>query len=257
MRQVSGADLEKIQDFFSESELRLPPYALEKDFLVVDALEIITSLPKHEYFELVFCGGTCLSKAYGILERMSEDIDFKVVPTVAATELSGNALRGKLSAYSKSIVFALETGGFGEGTVNRRSRDDDKYSALDVSFASAFKKPDSLRPNLLIELNYTKLTGSAENRPVGLLLEKLAFGQYSKVKDVKCISLQEALAEKLISFPRRLALQLSKNASPTTLDEASGWDQALVRHIYDVHQIYRKHPTVIGDLQEMIEWCPL
>lgn len=251
MRQVSKANIDKIEEFLADGRLDLSEYALEKDFLVFDALEIITSLPQNDYFELVFCGGTCLSKAYGLLERMSEDVDFKVVPTDVAIGLGRDSLRKRLSEYTKSIVAALEIGGFGEGAVNRCSRDENKYAALDVSFSSAFTKPTSLRANLLIELNYTRLSDSSETLSIGLLLDKLALGQYSQTKAIKCVSLREALAEKLISFPRRLAMHLSKNASSPTLDEASGWDQALVRHIYDVHQIYRKHPTVIGDLQEM------
>ncbi|MDL2356269.1 MAG: nucleotidyl transferase AbiEii/AbiGii toxin family protein [Pseudomonadota bacterium] len=45
------------------------------------------------HFRWVFCGGTCLAKAYGILERMSEDVDFKVVTNEAGAVLGTAALR--------------------------------------------------------------------------------------------------------------------------------------------------------------------
>ena len=33
---------------------------------------------ENEYFRLIFCGGTCLAKAHKLVQRMSEDVDFKV-----------------------------------------------------------------------------------------------------------------------------------------------------------------------------------
>jgi hypothetical protein len=35
-------------------------------------------------FALVFGGGTALARAHKLIERMSEDVDFKLVPTPAA-----------------------------------------------------------------------------------------------------------------------------------------------------------------------------
>lgn len=134
MKTISKDIARQIADFSAETELSLPSYALEKDIHVVDAIQLIVALPENPHFRPVFCGGTCLSKAYGILDRMSEDVDFKVVPTDAAIALSTTALRKALSAYVKSIIVALETGGFGANSVVRRSLDGNKYSALDVRF---------------------------------------------------------------------------------------------------------------------------
>jgi hypothetical protein len=56
---------------------------------------------------LVFCGGTCLSKAYGILHRMSEDVDFKIVPSELSAKLPKSALRRKLSTFVKNVLAKL------------------------------------------------------------------------------------------------------------------------------------------------------
>ena len=53
---------------------------LEKDEHLTDALRAVFALD-FECVELVFCGGTSLSKAHGLIERMSEDADLKVVLT--------------------------------------------------------------------------------------------------------------------------------------------------------------------------------
>lgn len=50
-----------------------PPHILEKDVWVVWALKALFSSPSADH--LVFKGGTSLSKAYGVIDRFSEDID--------------------------------------------------------------------------------------------------------------------------------------------------------------------------------------
>lgn len=246
MKTISKVIANQISDFSAETELSLPAYALEKDYHVLDAIKIVSAMRPSTYFRLVFCGGTCLSKAHGILERMSEDVDFKVVPSEAGAGLGTAALRRELSVYVKSIVAALETGGFGRDAVVRTSRDDNKYSALDIAYDSVFEKPDSLRPHLLFELSHTALMDESSTLPIGTLFDRLAFGSYKNGIDIECVSLREALAEKLVSFPRRLAMQRSRMAPDASLTTQPGWDQALVRHLYDVNRIIEANPVFLG-----------
>lgn len=51
---------------------------IEKDYFVTKAIHTLTKA-KNEYFELVFQGGTCLSKAHKIIQHMSEDCDFRII----------------------------------------------------------------------------------------------------------------------------------------------------------------------------------
>ncbi len=137
MKRLAPELIRSIEDFVAESDLPLPAYALEKDFIVFDAIKLMAQMQPSPHFRLVFCGGTCLSKAYGILERMPEDVDFKLVP-VHANLPGTSALRKQLSVYANSVVAALEAGGFGSEHITRRSLDGNRYTALDVRFASAF-----------------------------------------------------------------------------------------------------------------------
>lgn len=237
MKKLPQEIIEKISDFEAESELSLPGFAIEKDYFALDAITLIQALPASPDFRFVFCGGTCLAKAYGILHRMSEDVDFKLVPTEATAQLPKTALRRKLSTFVKNVITTLEEGGFEKDSITRHSLDSNRYSGLDVEYESAFSKPSSLRPHLLLELNYSILRAPTETHKVGLLFDKLTSGSYQSPIEIECVSLREALAEKLVSFPRRLALQLQKENNDKPLDPSSGWDKALVRHLYDVHQI--------------------
>lgn len=214
-------------------------------------------MPANEHFRLVFCGGTCLSKAYGVVERMSEDVDFKVVP-VSPRSLSRNALRERLRSFRSSVKSALNEAGFvGEGSFESRIRDEGAYAGITLGYESAFEKPISLRPHLLIELNFTELSGATTNAEIGLLIDRMMGLPTEKSVHAECASIGEVLAEKLVAFPRRLGKHfddrkgLSKPGAPLFcdkyLDEESGWDRSLVRHLYDVHSLLHKHPDLAGE----------
>ncbi len=251
MKKLPNEIVEKISDFEAESDLSLPGFALEKDYFLLDVIALIKALPPSPDFRFVFCGGTCLAKAYGILHRMSEDVDFKLVPTEATSHLTKAALRRKLSEFVKTVITALEADGFGKSSITRRSLDSNSYTEIDIEYESAFSKPSSLRPHLLLELTHSNLSAQTESHQVGLLLDKLSYGSYASPIEIECVSLLEALAEKLVSFPRRLSLHLQKTNHIKALDSASGWDKALVRHLYDVHQIIQSDPAVISDLENL------
>ena len=64
------------------------PYLLEKDIWVVQALSILFSAPFAN--DLVFKGGTSLSKAYDVVRRFSEDIDITYDIRAFAPEFAGD-----------------------------------------------------------------------------------------------------------------------------------------------------------------------
>jgi predicted nucleotidyltransferase component of viral defense system len=71
---------------------------VEKDYWVTRALQVIFSSPIGN--ELVFKGGTALSKCYGLIERFSEDIDLVILQTGDKT---GAQLKKKLKAVSLAL----------------------------------------------------------------------------------------------------------------------------------------------------------
>jgi len=61
----------------AQSSLGLPPVSIEKDFWVCWTLWKLFNLPEWGE-QLVFKGGTSLSKGWGLIERFSEDIDIVI-----------------------------------------------------------------------------------------------------------------------------------------------------------------------------------
>lgn len=60
----------------ASSQSRMPAHAVEKDWWVVQALDMIFEMPIAT--QLIFKGGTSLSKGWGLIERFSEDIDLAI-----------------------------------------------------------------------------------------------------------------------------------------------------------------------------------
>lgn len=58
-------------------EIAINPAFIEKDSYATQTLRILQSL-NTSAFMCIFSGGTCLSKAYGLIKRFSEDLDFRV-----------------------------------------------------------------------------------------------------------------------------------------------------------------------------------
>jgi predicted nucleotidyltransferase component of viral defense system len=93
-------DLLEVQRHFG-----LPsPALVEKDWYVVKAIAALATANVAP-FQLVFSGGTALSRAYRLIRRMSEDIDLKIVSTVPTA-------RSGLRHLREIVTHALLNAGF-------------------------------------------------------------------------------------------------------------------------------------------------
>src|SRR5580692_3362017 len=86
-------------------ELGINPAFVEKDWYVVQILQIIGSMDLLGA-KTIFAGGTALAKAHRLLQRFSEDIDFRLVYPALAT-LSRNERRKQLSVLKQLIHSAI------------------------------------------------------------------------------------------------------------------------------------------------------
>jgi predicted nucleotidyltransferase component of viral defense system len=105
MKKISERQRLLVTDLIAEQGLSISEYALEKDYIVTDVLQAIFSI-QHQLFDFVFCGGTCFCKAYGGIDRISEDVDIKVI-LKSGIILSKSELRDALSHLKPTIVSAL------------------------------------------------------------------------------------------------------------------------------------------------------
>lgn len=88
---------------------------VEKDLYVTAALWALAATPlqvEEDSYSLVFAGGTSLSKAYGLIERFSEDIDFRLILPQGFEELGRSRQKKRLSDLKQGILARLEQAGF-------------------------------------------------------------------------------------------------------------------------------------------------
>lgn len=79
----------------------LPQVYIEKDYWITKALWHLSSSPQID--NVVFKGGTSLSKAYRLIERFSEDIDLAIF----SRDLSGGKIKGILKAAETATATDL------------------------------------------------------------------------------------------------------------------------------------------------------
>jgi hypothetical protein len=180
-------------------------------------------------FTLVFGGGTALARAHKLIRRMSEDVDFKIVPTPAAP-VTRSGLHRQRSVLRDRVTGALQAAGFAfdpKDPAQVRSRDESGYVVFQLPY-TASGGGEELRPTIQIELKYTTLRLPRLRLPVSSFVAE-ALNRPPEVPAIACVDVTETAAEKLVSLTRRTAMDLAG----LTRD----FDPALVRHVYDLHML--------------------
>lgn len=232
MKTIDQSQQDLIEALLSDEYTALPPGLLEKDVHVTDVLHALAQL-NYPLVELVFCGGTSLSKAHGLIERMSEDIDLKVALD-PDHRLSGNGLKTHLSGLKKAVIETVERLGFNHIDTEDLARNSNRYFASGWLYESVYQQHNSLRPHLSLEFTVRTPQFPAARMPITYLIDRLATRDGASVP-MACIAVEETLAEKVLSFLRRHA----EHRAGVRED----WDSTLVRHIYDTYCIVDADPA--------------
>lgn len=91
-------DVQNVLD--AAAELAVDKSFIEKDWYATQIVEVIASINDNDIAP-IFSGGTCLLKAYKLIKRFSEDVDF-------CAQLSDVKLtRGILSKFKNKIISAF------------------------------------------------------------------------------------------------------------------------------------------------------
>lgn len=216
---MTGASAARAQSSFST--IRATPAILmlpEKDWHVTRAIGVLASLD-HEGAAPAFGGGTSLSKAWGLIRRFSEDIDFKVtMPPV-----SRNRARRARGDYRDRIVAALAASGFDlMGEVSKR--DENRFFSAAFLFPSLFAAGRGLRPHIRVEMNLAPPALPATTRPIGSLIAA-AQGQAPEVAAFLAVDPVETAADKMSALAWRVHAR--RRGEPND-------DPTIIRHLQDL-----------------------
>jgi predicted small metal-binding protein len=271
MRIISEAQRRQLEDLSEAGLLSGLPLGLaEKDIHVTDLLRSLATLRvEHAHFQktrkdltgvdvddgitMVFAGGTCLSKAYGAIRRMSEDIDIKIILTAPSRLLAKEITdRARLKALHQAIEAVLAELGFEvpeqvNGAANPFTRDNSRYCIINSKYKGHDAESHlSLRAELKLELIQRAPKLEPQMLSFGYLHERLASLPLSNPVSMLCIQPSETLAEKVLSLLRRCAWNWGGF-------QHAELDPTLVRHVYDVHQITKMDPSTLEVAQSIFQ----
>lgn len=208
------------------------PAIIEKDYYVVQLLEILTHIesPMHS---LVFSGGTALAKSAIQTNRMSEDIDIKLIPHDGFADLSRSKRKTIRKELKNTLLQQIPADGrfIVDGEV--RTRDEDRYFCFNIRYPQEYAQAPFLRPYVQLEFMESTVQQVDDRSISSIYADQLH--QPAEIERFSCIDILETQAEKIVSMLRRTAC--------VERDHVREDDQTLVRHIYDTFCIQRKQPS--------------
>ncbi len=189
---------DKLNIFNQTSERSgLPSSAVEKDWWVTLSLNIIFSLPYAN--QIVFKGGTSLSKAWNLIERFSEDIDLVI-------DRKHLGFEGELSKTQVKKLRKVSYSFIGTEFYNDINNELVKLGVSDYELVVQKTKNTDTDP-LIIELRYKSLTEESQYLKPRVLIEVGARSLMEPVDNKSIISMvssefsQLPFTEKEITIP--------------------------------------------------------
>lgn len=190
-------------------------YLIEKDWHVVRVLAAVAA-DENTDARLIFTGGTCLSKAWGLIQRFSEDIDFKIEFPAGHDRQARRAVRGRLIALIEELGYRIE----GEPVV----RNEGQFVQIALNYEAMFGAVPGFRPHIQAELSVRKPAVPPVTRSVASFVA-LARGDAPEVLSIWCADPVETAAEKLSALAWRV---VSRDRA------AANDDPAMIRHLHDL-----------------------
>jgi len=206
---------------------------VEKDWYVTQVIGKVSEIV-YQDFQIIFTGGTALSKAHHLLMRFSEDVDFRVIAPGLASE-SKSKQRKILSGFKDTIIANLRTA-FHIDDEKVFARNGNQFVAIEIDYPTLFDRSDALRAHLLVEFTITDLILPAIQLPVSSFVNELS-RLPPEVKSIGCTDPVENSFDKLSALIWRV---------PNRVRGQENDDPDIVRHIHDLSILSDyavKHPA--------------
>lgn len=134
---------------------------VEKDWFVVQAICVLQSQATPDIAP-IFSGGTSPLKAYQLIKRFSEDIDFKLALSADLLAKSQNQKRNALSAFKENLVAAWKRAGFINPKTDASNAN--AFIKIEMDYPSVLPRHQALRPHILAELSAKPPSRPAQER---------------------------------------------------------------------------------------------
>lgn len=207
--------------------LHLPEVFVEKDYWVTTVLR---ALAESEYREtVVFKGGTALSKAYGLGQRFSEDVDLALTDDVTRTNSKTKSLMDKAGKHITRGLPEVEDAATSRGSRFRRTVHQYESVLESPLFAQV------RHGQILVEVN-----AFAHPHPSHWLAVQSYVGQFLTERGDQELVAEHGLAPfkvQVLSLERTLTEKVLALVRAGYQPDAVGELRAKIRHVYDLFHL--------------------
>ena len=219
------------------AELGVDPSFVEKDWYAVRLVAAVVNVGQDDLTP-VFSGGTSLSKGYGLTQRFSEDLDFKVLFPEAGIG------RRERRAYRNAIVETLRADDdwvLRDGDVT--TANETRFFCCHIGYPTTVAVAPALRSRLKLEVSLRSPLLPPEERSLHSFVSQ-ALGDDPELPRIACLARAETAADKLSVLTWRV------------LDPGTRHDPTLVRHLYDLAALEQhaiEHEGFPGLLRQFLD----
>ncbi|MFD2100127.1 nucleotidyl transferase AbiEii/AbiGii toxin family protein [Flagellimonas iocasae] len=232
----------------------LPIYAVEKDWWVVQTLDIIFQLEMAQH--LLFKGGTSLSKAWNIINRFSEDIDLALnreflgfegglINKSQVKKLRKKSFEFVTTDFYEMLQIGFQDNGYDKVKFdfeNLEGDDQDPVSIL-IYYPAVTDHSEYVLPRVKVELGGRSLKDPFTNCEIASFVgEEFSNQSFADTPiTIPCVNPERTFLEKLFLLHEEFQRPEEKIRV-----------ERLSRHLYDVAKIYKSEHIGKAYNQELI-----
>lgn len=217
------------------NELAIPTNVIEKDYYVTIILKALSE----KLGDMVFKGGTSLTKCYQLLDRFSEDID------ISYTAESGTPGDARKRQLKKAVVATMEEYDF-PITNLEMARSRRHYNCYRATYPSMYEQSNILKPELVVETYVALLPFPTTKR----MVDNYIYRFLNKINRLD-------LAETYDLMPFKITTQtIERTLADKVFALCDYYMQGEIerhsRHLYDIYKIV----NAIGITEELTKLIP-
>lgn len=242
MKKINFNDIpndEKKEIYQQVSELtRLPAFSIEKDWWVVRTLAIIFQMEIGKH--LIFKGGTSLSKAWGMIERFSEDVDLAadrnfwgfdgVLKKKEITRLRKTSNEYITTKFYPELANRFSDNGFADiGFKLIEAEDSDQDPRIiEIYYPNVVDSPGYIQPRVQVELGCRSLREPYSNQLITSFVdESFPESAFTGLQvEIPTVNPERTLLEKIFLLHEEFQRPVEK----VRVDRMS-------RHLYDIYKL--------------------
>jgi predicted nucleotidyltransferase component of viral defense system len=191
---------------------------IEKDYFAVKVIEKLADF-NCENHQIIFSGGTSLSKGYGLIQRFSEDLDFEVDDAQGLTQGQRRNIRHAFIDVISQIA-DIEI-------VENYAENGGRKQTLSIKYPHIYPIPGNLRDNLKVELFFEPLKLTTQERIINSFIADFSNENKENAK-ILCNHPFNILADKFNALTWRV------------YNGQDNFDYTNMRHLHDLYAINQR-----------------